>query len=64
MKDRDNFRAKREKPIKWQYAKVGLINGLWKPEKSSLKKKAYGHRLIYDKDGMEAIAQKLILRKI
>ena len=49
MRDRDDYRAKREQPIKWQYAKVGLINDLWKPEKSSLKKKAYGHRLIYDK---------------
>ena len=49
MKDRDKYRAARQKPIKWQYAKVGLIDPLWKPTKSSLKKKAYGHRLLYDK---------------
>ena len=49
MMDRDDYRADRELPIKWQYAKVGLVNDLWKPNKASLKKLAYGYRLIYDK---------------
>jgi hypothetical protein len=49
MKDRDEYRAKRELPIKWQSAKVGLINDLWKPAKSTLKAKAYAYRLTYDK---------------
>jgi hypothetical protein len=49
MRTRDNYRADRGLPIKWQYAKVGLINDLWKPEKASLRKRAFGYRLVYDK---------------
>jgi len=49
MTKRDGYRAARQQPIKWQCAKVGLVQPLWKPEKTSLLKRAYGHRLLYDK---------------
>ena len=49
MMDSDDFRASRDLPIKWQYAKLGHIHDLWKPEKSNSKKRTYGHRPKYDK---------------
>ena len=49
MRDRDRYRAQRGDPPKWQYAKVGLLNDTWKLNHSSLRAKAYAHRLIYDK---------------
>ncbi len=42
MEDSDKPRASRDEPLKWQYAKLGLLLPLWKM-------KAYSHRLIYDK---------------
>jgi hypothetical protein len=48
MRDRDGFRTQRDLPWKWQYAKVGLIDDLWK-NRHTLKSKAYSYRLIYDK---------------
>jgi len=49
MRDRDRYQAQRGNPPKWQYAKVGLLNDTWKLNHSSLRAKAYAHRLIYDK---------------
>jgi hypothetical protein len=49
MRDRDSYRAHRGEQPKWQYAKVGLLNDLWKLNNSSLRAKAYAHRMVYDK---------------
>jgi len=49
MRDRDSYQALRGDQPKWQCAKVGLLNNLWTLNHSSLRAKAYAHRLIYDK---------------
>jgi len=49
MNQRDDYRAQRKSPPKWQGSNIEMIEHVWHPNKLSHSNRASTHRIVYDK---------------